>query len=97
MNSKRLKNRIFSMGIGALALTTVAGIAGAQNVNREYRQWQQAQVEAQRRCSRVRDRRDIHSRQEAQARAQREYSDYVQSTNRGNRYYGNNGYYNNNG
>lgn len=95
---KSLRKKIFSIAVGGLALSAAAGLANGQNVNREYRQWQQAQVDAQRRCSNVRSRGDMRSCQEAQARAQREYNDYVRSSNgyNNNGYYGNNGYYNNN-
>jgi predicted Zn-dependent protease len=48
MKQNGLKKRIFSIGVGALALAAAAGAASAQNVNREYRQWQRAQAEAQR-------------------------------------------------
>jgi hypothetical protein len=97
MRSLNLKRKLLSVGIGALALTATAGIAGAQNVNREYRQWQQAQADAQRRCYNVRSRGDMRSCQEAQARAQREYNDYVRASNgyNNNGNYGNNGYYSN--
>ena len=97
MKQNRLKTRIFSIGVGALALAAAAGAVSAQNVNREYRQWQQAQADAQRRCYNVRSRGDMRSCQEAQARAQREYNDYVNSSRgyNNNGYYGNNGYYNN--
>jgi len=95
MRSLNLKRKVFSIGIGALALTAAAGVAGAQDVNTQYRQWQRAQAEAQRQCSYQRSRGDMRDCQRAQARAQQEYNDYVRASqgynNRGYNTYGNYG------
>jgi hypothetical protein len=95
MRSLNLKAKVFSLGVGALALTAAAGLANGQSS--QYRQWQRAQAEAQRQCSYQRSRRDMRQCQEAQARAQREYNDYVRASRGYNTYgtYNNNGYYNN--
>jgi hypothetical protein len=70
------------------------GGASAQNTSREYRQWQDAQREAQQRYmdyQRTGSQRDYRQWQRAQMRAQREYNDYQRTS----RFGYNNGYYNN--
>jgi flagellar biosynthesis/type III secretory pathway protein FliH len=87
-----LRSKILTVAISALALTAAAVSTNAQNVNRQYRQWQQAQAEAQRECGFTFGRRDARQCQRAQERAQREYNDYVRASNGVNRnVYGNYG------
>ena len=90
---KTFRSKLLSLAIGGLALTAAAGIANGQNVNNQYRQWQRAQAVANRECSRVRDRGDMRDCQNARARAQREYNDYVRASQSYGRYnpYGNSG------
>ena len=94
---KSLRSKLLTLAVGGLALTAAVGIANGQNVNTQYRQWQRAQAEANRECSRVRSRGDVRDCQQARVRAQQEYNEYVRASqyNNNNRYYGNNGYYNN--
>jgi hypothetical protein len=92
---KSLRSKLLTVAIGGLALAAATSVAYGQNVNDQYRQWQRAQAVAQRECSRVRDRGDMRDCRQAQARAQREYNDYVRASRNTNSYYGNNGYYNN--
>lgn len=80
-----LRNLVF----GALVFVGVTGAVNAQNYNDQYRQWQEAQREAQREYNdylRTRSRSDYRDWQEAQRRAQREYAEYQQSMRYGNRY-----------
>lgn len=87
MRSLNIKRKVFSLGVGALAITAAAGFAAAQNVNNQYRQWQRAQLNAQRQCSYQRTRSDIYRCRRAQERAQREYADYQNALNRNNSRY----------
>jgi hypothetical protein len=93
----KFRSKLLSIAFGGLALTAATVVANGQNVNDQYRQWQRAQAEANRQCAYVRDRGDMRDCQNARARAQREYNDYVQASRgyNNNGYYGNNGYYNN--
>jgi hypothetical protein len=92
MKSLNLRSKTLGLVIGALALTATAVTTNAQDVNKQYRQWQQAQAAAQRECRINTGRRDLRQCQRAQERAQREYSDYVRASNgRVNNVYGNYG------
>jgi hypothetical protein len=82
--------------IAAVFVATAAVGVSAQNVNREYRDWQNAQIRAQqeqRQYMRTRSRRDYNQWQAAQRRAQEQYRQYQNavSRNRNNIYY-NSGY-----
>jgi hypothetical protein len=93
MNMRLLKSAIVS-SLGVATLFGAASLTSAQNVNREYRQYQRAAQEAQRECidyQRSGSRSDYRQCQQAQARAQRELMDYQRSSSSYN-----NGYYNNN-
>ena len=98
-----LKKSLVTSAVGVAALVGGAVLTNAQNVSREYRDWQRAQAEVQRECydyQRTGRRSDYRDCQRAQQEAQREYNDYQRAANRnrysnGNVYYGNNGYYNN--
>jgi hypothetical protein len=82
--------------LGALMLVGSALTVSAQNVTREYRDWQRAQVQAQREYNqylRTRRAEDYRDWQRAQARAQREYAQYQRVANRTNYGY-NTGYVN---
>ncbi len=71
--------------LGMFVLVGAAVSVSAQNVAREYRQWQQAQHRAQvahQRYLRTRRPADYRSWQNAQARAQREYMQYQQAVAR---------------
>jgi len=81
MRSLNLKTKVIGLAIGLLALTAAAVSTNAQDVNRQYRQWQRAQMEAQRECAINTSRRDLRQCQRAQERAQREYNDYVRAAN----------------
>ena len=91
-----LRNAIISSVFGTL-FAGAAITAGAQNVNREYRDWQEAQARAQRECQEynyTRRNRDYNQCQAAQRRAQEQYMQYQRAQNRQNSYgYNNNGYY----
>ena len=91
---KLFRNALVTTSFGALLLLGSVTFASAQNMGREYQQWQRAQMEAQQRYQdylRTRSGRDYQQWQRAQARAQREYSDYQQAMNRSNRYRDNDG------
>ena len=81
----------------------LVGTAGAQDVNREYRDWQRAQQRANQEYNdylRTGSMREYSQWQAAQRRAQEEYRQYQTASSRyGNGYYNNgynSGYYNNN-
>lgn len=89
-----VKKLVITAVIGAFTLC-VAGQANAQNVNRQYNQWQRAQQEARQRqmdYQRTRRASDYRQWQRPQTKAQREYNDYVQANGRNNTGYYNNGY-----
>jgi hypothetical protein len=86
-----LKNAVLATAIGV----GFSGVAVAQNVNEEYREWQRAQRQAQREyneCLRSGRRDECKDYRQAQRRARQEYRDYQRSSNRtyNNGYYGNN-------
>lgn len=92
-----IRNAVVS-GLGAIMLFGAASLADAQNVSRQYRQYQRAAREAQRECmdyQRSGSRSDYRQCQEAQRRAQQELMDYQRASSGyyRNGYY-NNGYYN---
>jgi hypothetical protein len=99
-----LKRTLVTTAVSVAALVGGAVLTNAQNVSREYRDWQRAQAEVQRECydyQRTGRRSDYRDCQRAQREAQREYNDYQRAASRNtNVYYGNgyynNGYYNNN-
>jgi hypothetical protein len=102
-----LKKTVIGSILGSLFLVG-AVTAEAQRNNDQYRQWQEAQRQAQMQYQqylRTRDRGDYRDWQRAQQRAQQEYAQYQQSSRNNGRYnnngYNNNGYnnngYNNNG
>jgi hypothetical protein len=79
------------------AVLVLVGTATAQNVTREYREWQRAQQIAQKEHEdylRTRSPYDYQQWQAAEMRAQQQYREYQAATNGNNGYY-NNGYYNN--
>ena len=72
-----------AVGVFAVALLAGAQTASAQNRNEEYREWQQAQRQAQEEYQdylRTRSRRDYRDWQQAQRRAQQERAEYQRST-----------------
>ncbi|MEO5858098.1 MAG: hypothetical protein ABIR33_04030 [Pyrinomonadaceae bacterium] len=80
-----------SLAVGSFAVAMLAGAqtVTAQNTTREYRDWQQAQRQAQqeqRVYQRTRSARDYRDWQQAQRRAQQEYAEYQRSLQRGNTY-----------
>jgi hypothetical protein len=93
-----LKSAVAGSILGSFFLLGAVGFANGQNYNDQYRQWQQAQREAQREYQdylRSRSRDDYRDWQRAQQRAQREYSEYQRTASgryRNDRY--NNGYSN---
>ena len=89
----RRKNAILS-SLGVAMVLGAAGLASAQNVNREYRQYQRATRDVQRECrdyQRSRSRSDYRDCVEAQRKAQAELNDYQRSANRYNNGYNNSG------
>jgi hypothetical protein len=94
-----LKNAIAGSILGSFVLLGAVGLANGQNYNDQYRQWQEAQREAQREYYdylRSRSRDDYRDWQRAQQRAQREYYEYQRSASGRYRNDGyNNGYYSN--
>lgn len=91
----RVRKTLIASIVGLFVLVAGAGLAAAQNVNNQYRQWQRSQQEAQQRYvdyQRTGSMRDYRQWQRAQTRAQREYTDYQRASRYGN---SNNGYYNN--
>lgn len=92
-----LKGKVFSLGVGALALTGAVGMASGQNVNEQYRQWQRAQAIERRVCSQVHSRSDMYECQRVRAEVQREYNEYLQVSQGNTRGYYNDNRYNNNG
>lgn len=79
MRSTRIRNTVLA-SVAALLVMVGANAASAQ-ANREYRDWQRAQQEAQREHReylRTRNSRDYREWQQAQREAQREYRDYQQ-------------------
>jgi hypothetical protein len=92
MRKLNLKNAILGSIMGAFVLVGAALVATAQT--QEYRDWQQAQAEAQMRYREYQMSQsdwDYRQWQNAQRRAQQLYADYQRASNR----YNNNGYYNN--
>ena len=94
---KFLKKLMIGTMFGALVMIGAASTASAQNVSREYRDWQRAQARAQREYNqylRTRRASDYRDWQRAQQRARREYVQYQRVLSRRNVIV-NNGYYNN--
>jgi hypothetical protein len=95
---KYIRNLVIGSIFGAFVLV---GTAGAQNVNREYRDWQMAQQRAVQEHNdylRTGSMRDYNQWQAAERRAQEQYRQYQAASSRygygfNNNY--NNGYYNN--
>jgi hypothetical protein len=90
-----LRNSIIGLIVGAFVLVGAALVANAQT--QEYRDWQQAQAEAQMRYRSYQMSQsdwDYRQWQSAQRRAQQLYMDYQQASNRYNNGYSNSGYYN---
>ncbi|HUR97440.1 MAG TPA: hypothetical protein VMZ26_05160 [Pyrinomonadaceae bacterium] len=95
-----LKNAVAGSILSSFILLGAVGFANGQNYNDQYRQWQDAQREAQREYQdflRSRSRDDYRDWQRAQQRAQREYAEYQRSANGRYRNDGYNNGYNNNG
>ena len=93
MRSINLKNTIIKAVIGSVVLVGGAMVASAQNVTNEYRDWQRAQIEAQRQYQdyqRTGSQRDYREWQNAQRRAQRQQLQYQRAAARYG--YNNNGY-----
>src|SRR5687768_3311692 len=104
MRSIKLKNTFIKVILGSVVLVGGAVVASAQNVSDEYRDWQRAQIEAQRQHQdylRTGSQRDYREWQAALRRAERQQMQYQRATSRYG--YNNNGYniynsgYNNNG
>lgn len=79
-----LKNTLTTAAVAVFAFV-LAGPVSAQNVNEEYREWQQAQRRAQeelRDYQRTGRRADYRDYQQANRQAQREYQDYINARNR---------------
>jgi len=94
-NIKALKTAIISSIFGAFVLVGTATMASAQS-NRDYREWQRAQAEAQQRqmdWQRSHSQSDWKKWQQAQARALQYQQQYGTYNNNG--YNNGNGYYNN--
>jgi hypothetical protein len=92
-----LKKTLVTTAVSMAALVGGAVLTNAQNVSREYRDWQRAQAEVQRECydyQRTGRRGDYRDCQRAQQEAQREYNDYQRAASR-NGYNNGNVYYNN--
>jgi len=99
---KYIQNIVIGSIFGAFVLV---GTAGAQDVNREYRDWQMAQQRAVQEHNdylRTGSMRDYNQWQAAERRAREQYNQYQRASGRyGNGYnnynngYYNNGYYNN--
>jgi hypothetical protein len=91
-----LKNILNTTAVAAFALV-LAGPVLAQNVNEEYREWQNAQRRAQeelRDYQRTGRRSDYRDYQQANRQAQQEYQEYINARNR-TTYNNNYRYYNN--
>lgn len=95
---KAVMTSIFGALLGGMMVLS----ANAQNVNREYRDWQNAQARAQRECQQynyTRRNRDYNQCQAAQRRAQEQYAQYQRALSRNNtnvyynNRYGNSNYY----
>jgi flagellar biosynthesis/type III secretory pathway protein FliH len=90
-----IRKLVGAAAIAAFMMLCVGVQAQAQNVNKQYNQWQRAQQEAQRRqmdYQRTHRASDYRQWQNAQAKAQREYNDYIRASGRNNNGYYNNGY-----
>ena len=92
---RNIRSKLVIFGVSLFALIGVMSVSG-QTVNEEYREWQDAQRDAQeeyqdyRRTRQVADYRDW---QQAQRRAQQEYLEYQRArTNPYGRVYNNNNY-----
>lgn len=86
-----LKKTLISSILGSFVLVGGVLTANAQTYNQEYREWQQAQRDAQREYQdylRSRSRDDYRDWQRAQRRAQQEYAEYQRSARMGNVYDG---------
>jgi hypothetical protein len=97
MRDLNLKKLLIGTLFGALMMVGTALTASAQNVSKEYRDWQQAQARAQREYQqylRTRSASDYRDWQRAQQRAQREYMEYQRAASRTNVIVNNSGYYN---
>src|ERR1043166_348105 len=96
-NLKNFKKLLIGSVFGMLMLAGTALTANAQDVSKEYRDWQRAQARAEKEHQdylMTRSIYDYNQWQAAQRRAQEQYRQYQMAANRyGNGY--NNGYYNN--
>src|SRR5215213_2884733 len=93
-----LKNAVAGSILGSFVLLGAVGLVNGQNYNDQYRQWQEAQREAQREYQdylRSRSRDDYRDWQRAQQRAQREYAEYQRTASGRNRNAGYNTGYSN--
>ena len=89
------RKAIITSIFGTLFTGVMVLSASAQNVNKEYRDWQEAQARVQRECAQANVwYRNSNRCQAAQRRAQEQYAQYQRAVSRNNGYY-NNGYYNN--
>ena len=89
-----VKKALINAALGGFVLVGGAGLASGQNVSNEYRDWQRAQVEAQRQHQdylRSRSRRDYREWQNAQRRAERQRTQYQRAAARSGNIY-NSGY-----
>lgn len=98
MSSINLRKVLISSFMGAVVIAGSAMMASAQNVNREYRDWQRAEAKSQseyRDYLRTRSRKDYNQWQAAVRRAQVQKAQYERVSVRNNGYY-NAGYANTN-
>jgi hypothetical protein len=96
MKINNLRNGLIAAILGLLALTAASGLANAQDRDRDYRDWQRAQTQAQQRYNdylRTRRSNDYRRWQQAQAEAQRRQLMYQQRAYNNNRYYPNTNVY----
>ena len=84
-NLRSVRKLLVGSVLGALILIGGAVSASAQNVSKEYRDWQQAQQRAQREYQqylRTRSSKDYRDWQRAQQRAQQQYAQYQRAASR---------------
>ena len=94
MRKINVKKALINSALGTFILIGGAGLASAQNVSSEYRDWQRAQYEAQRQQQdylRSRSRRDYREWQNALRRAERQRIQYERAAARSGNIY-NSGY-----
>lgn len=94
---RHIRKVIITSIFGVLCASGTALTASAQNVSKEYRDWQKAQARVQSECAQANfSRRDYNQCQAAQRRAQQQYLQYQRAANRSNTFYNNSYGFNNN-